>query len=320
MFRRLSGISMMCHSIDKVWDTYTDVLGLNATVNIQLFEKGRYRQRTFRIGEMALWLLEPLDGPEAPGPGRGMNHFLQRHGEGMYMVTVGLGDHPERYCKRLESKGVRVYWDVPDSGVELTSAPRAPFEMIIHPLIHPRSTNGVLYELGRAIPGTVQRKAPENSSFKKVVGVSIMCKDNDEALKTYTEVLELDPPVRSTVYENGGYKEHTLAIGDVALELQQPVHGPDAPSRGGDMARALQQKGEGLYMITVHVGDPERYAKTLEAKGVNIDRVVPESGKLVSGPRKAPIPAGTFHGLIHPSHTHGVLWEFGSFDNQTLTM
>ena len=320
MFRRLSGISLMVHSIDKVWDTYGDVLGLKARENIQLFEKGRYRQRTFRIGETALWLLEPLDGPKAPGPGGGMARFLERRGEGLYMITVGLGDEPDRYAKRLEAKGVKIYWDVPDSGVELTSAPRPNFQMTMHPLIHPRSVHGVLWEMGRHVPGRFRQAAPASSPFKRVMAISMVCQDADAAVKTYTDVLEQDPLLSSTVFEKGGYKENTIGMGDIALEFQQPLAGPDAKSEGGNLARSLKQYGEGLYGVTVDVKDPEQYAKSLDAKGVKVQRVAVEKGKTLAGRSKAPAPTEANYFIIDPSRTHGVPWKFARFGMQTEVM
>ncbi len=315
MIRSVSTISIASSDIDKVKKTYTDVLGLDPPIRSTVYPNGRYREHSLMIGTVLLELLQPLEGTAGPGGG-GMVRFLQRHGEGLYLVTVGLGDDPERYSKRLESKGVKVFWDVQGGGrvadgLEKPIRPRVAHP--VHPLIHPRYTHGVLWELGRFFPDIVKEHARPSNVFRKVMAVSVVCHDNDQALKTYTETLELDPAVRSTVYEKGGYKEHMLAIGDIALLLQQPLVGADAPGRGGDMARALRQRGEGLYMVTVDVDDPVAYTKGLEAKGIRVDRFEPEMGRVVDGPSKPPFPAGTVHAMIDPAYTHGVLWEVGRF-------
>ncbi len=86
------------------------------------------------------------------------------------------------------------------------------------------------------------------------------------------------------------------------------------------MARSLQERGEGLYMVMVEVKEPEKYARSLEAKGVQVDQVAAENGRTIGGRPKPPIPEGITHFVIGPRDTHGVLWAFGRLGTQTLTM
>ena len=151
---------------------------------------------------------------------------------------------------------------------------------------------------------------------------TIASNDIDKVKQTYTEVLGPSQPVRSTVYEKGRYREHSLMIDDVLLELLQPLDSPEAAGPGGGMVRFLQRRGEGLYLITVAVDDSEKYAKGMEAKGVKVHWVVPDYGVVATGPDKptrAPVAHGV-HPLIHPRYTHGVLWELGRFGNPPLTV
>ncbi len=314
MFRKLSTISIASNDIDKVKQTYMDVFGFAAPVRSTNYDKGRYREHSLQIDDFLLELLQPLDPPEAPGPGGGMARFLRSRGEGLYLITVGMAENSETYSKRLESKGVKVYWDVPDSGVSDRAKQQRPeVANRVHPLIHPRHTHGVLWELGRFMPDVIREKAPASNPFKKCMAISVVVKDADVALKTYIDTLELDSLLRSTTYEKSGYREHTLPMGELTIQLLQPLVGPDAKSRGGDMARALRDRGEGLYHITVDVDDVKAYAKKVEAKGVKVELFEPETGKVTNGPSKVALPAGTVHGLIQPQFAHGVLWELGSF-------
>ncbi len=49
--------------------------------------------------------------------------------------------------------------------------------------------------------------------FGKVSTITMASNDIDAVKKTYTEVLRLAPPIQSTDYPKGRYKEHTLTHG-----------------------------------------------------------------------------------------------------------
>ncbi len=333
MFRKFGAVVPISTDIDKVMKTYTEVFGLAPAKRSRVFEKGRYRQHDMAIGDthihMRLDLIQPLDGPEAAGPGGGMARLIQRRGEGLSHIVASLGvPDMEKYCRGLEAKGIKVYWDIPDDGA-VTGGPalnRAPGQGMeasgIHPLIHPRSAHGALWEIFKLTPErTVADELQGNNAWKQVKGISVVCRDGDQALKTYTEGLGLDTYLWGKTYKKGGYKEHVFAVGDVALQLVQPLVGPDAANRGGDMARILQRRGEGLYNVTVDVTDPEKYAKGLEAKGVKIDWDEPDEGEVTGGPKRpARRPAATAaQPFINASSAHGVLWKLTRFGGPLLT-
>ncbi len=333
MFRKFTAIVPISNDIDKVMETYVKVLGLAPARRSHVFEKGRYKQHDLMIGDstedVQIALVQPLDGPDVPGPGGGMARFVQRRGEDILDINVAL-DVPDlgKYSKGLEAKGLRVHWDVPDDGAVVGGPPvkRKPGEGMealgIHPLIHPRSTHGVLWEIWPSDHlGRVGEAVPAGNAFKKLKGISLVCKDIDVAFKTYTEGIGLDTYLWARVYKKLGYKEHVFAVGDAVLELVQPLVGADAKNRGGDMARALQRRGEGLYHMTVDVVDPEKYAKGLEAKGVKIDWDTPDDGEVTGGPKKpAKRPAATApQPVINASSAHGVIWKLTRFGDSPLT-
>ena len=320
MFRKFTSVVPISDNIDKAVKTYTEVLGLAPAKRSHVFEKGRYKQHDLMIGDVRLDFIESLDSPEAPGPGGGMARFVRRHGEALYDINVALGvPSLEKYCRGLEAKGIKVFWDVPDNGV-VTGGPKAPLgpgggmeALGIHPLIHPRSTHGVLWEIwgeDHLEPTPAEELARPGNAFKKVKSISVVCRDNDVAYKTYTEGLGLDNYLRSIVYRAAGYKEHVFAVGDIALQLLQPLAGPEASNRGGDMARALRLYGEGLYFVTVDVTDPEKYARGLEAKGVKIDWDPLDQGEVTNGAKKkARRSVATAQPFISAGSAHGVLWK-----------
>ncbi len=335
MFRKFVAIVPISNDIDKVMKTYTEVFGLAPAKRSHVFEKGRYRQHDLAIGDThvhtRLDLIEPLDGPEAAGPGGGMARTIQRRGEGLSHIMPSV-DVPDlgKYCRELEARGIKIYWDVPDDGA-ITGGPpvhRTPGQGMeaggIHPLIHPRSAHGALWEIfssNQLTSGRAPEEIPGNSAWKQCKSISVVCRDSEVALKTYKDGIGLDTYLWAKVYKKAGYREHVFAVGDVAFQLVQPLVGPEAQNRGGDMARTLQRRGEGLYHITVDVADPEKYAKGLEAKGVKIDWEEPDEGEVVSGPRKPakkpqPISAQPF---IPPSSAHGILWKLSRFGSPLLT-
>ncbi len=334
MFRKFGAVVPISTNIDKVLKTYTDVFGLAPAKRTHIFEKGRYRQHDLVIGDkevhMRLDMIEPLDGPEAAGPGGGMARLIQRRGEGLSHITCSL-DVPDlgKYCRDLEAKGIKVFWDIPDDGAVTGGPPvkRNPGEGMeaagIHPLIHPRAAHGALWEIfGRQqmTGGRPPDPIEGSNAFKRVKSVCLVVKDADAALKTYRDGLGLDRFLWSKVYKKAGYKEHVFAVGDVALELAQPLDGAAASSRGGDMVRILQRRGEGLYLVTVDVVDTEKYARGLEAKGVKINWETPDAGEVVGGPKKpAKRAAESTQPYIDPSSAHGVLWKLTRFGTPLLT-
>ncbi|MBI2916619.1 MAG: VOC family protein [Chloroflexi bacterium] len=129
---KLKAVSIAVNSAEEALRTYTQSLGLPAA---PLKEHPLYGYRGHRlpVGDAILDLLEPTD------PNNPIGRFIQRRGEGLYLITLEV-DNMEQYARDLEAKGVRVIWDVVEPG---SQGP--------HPIVHPRSAHGVLIEL--AHPG-----------------------------------------------------------------------------------------------------------------------------------------------------------------------
>ena len=132
MFRKLKAVSLAVRNAEEAMRTYTQTFGLPPSP-IEEHPMFGYRGPRLRVGDAILDLLEPTD-PSSP-----VARFIQRRGEGLYLITLEV-DNLEGYVKGLEAKVVQVIWDAVEPGS------RPP-----HPIIHPRSTHGVLIEL--AHPG-----------------------------------------------------------------------------------------------------------------------------------------------------------------------
>ncbi len=127
--------------------------------------------------------------------------------------------------------------------------------------------------------------------FGKISTVHFAVKNVDEAAKLYQETFGFKV-TKSGNRPQSGIKNAYLKIGDAQIELVEPLE----PGKG-PVARFLQERGEGLYMIAFEVENMDSAIKSLKAKGVRLLGADPESR--AKG-------ASVF---VHPQSTTGVLME-----------
>ena len=127
--------------------------------------------------------------------------------------------------------------------------------------------------------------------FTRVRAVHIAVNNVEEAASEYTEKLGLQVS-RSGDMPQMGIKNAILPVGDSVLELIEPLD-----RQQGALARFLQNRGEGVYMIALEVDDLEATIKSLQSKEIRLIDADPESRS-----RGGPV-------FIHPKSTHGVLIE-----------
>ena len=127
--------------------------------------------------------------------------------------------------------------------------------------------------------------------FNKVRAVHIAVNNVEEAASEYSEKLGLTVS-RSGAMPEMGIKNAILPVGESVLELIEPLD----PQQGA-LARFLQNRGEGVYMIALEVDDMESTVKSLQSKDVRLIDADPEARS-----RGGPV-------FIHPKSTHGVLIE-----------
>ncbi len=94
------------------------------------------------------------------------------------------------------------------------------------------------------------------------------------------------PITRSTQDGAAETRSEFLAIGTAEIEMTAPT------AAGGPLARALGERGAGLYRLELEVNDLELARAELEARGIEVSL----------GPR----PDGRLVGSLDPRHTHGV--------------
>jgi methylmalonyl-CoA/ethylmalonyl-CoA epimerase len=125
---------------------------------------------------------------------------------------------------------------------------------------------------------------------EKISHVAIAVKDLDTAVQTFTRNFGF-AVVRRAEAPTFGIALAMLGIGQAALELFTPTK-PDSPP-----ARFLDERGEGMYVLSLETADLDAAVQALRAKGVTVGPVTPTAdgkGRLV---------------FISPRFTHGVLLE-----------
>jgi methylmalonyl-CoA/ethylmalonyl-CoA epimerase len=129
MINKIDHIGIAVHSLKKTLPFYQEVLKL-PLLAIEEVESEKVRVAFLQVGETNIELLEPtsLDSPIA--------QFIEKRGEGIHHVAFGVESIQER-INEMKVKGIRMIQDVPKVG--------AHGAMVA--FVHPKSTNGVLYEL-----------------------------------------------------------------------------------------------------------------------------------------------------------------------------
>lgn len=133
--------------------------------------------------------------------------------------------------------------------------------------------------------------------IKRFYGFNVAVKDLDEAVKKYSAVFGAEPKYFAAEdFAFPGLKGAQLLIGDVGINLIESV-APDT-----SIAKFVEAKGEGVFLVSVEVDDAEKTMEELAPKGV----------KFVS---EKPLPSKTGKVAFgHPRSMNGVQWEFLQID------
>ena len=128
--------------------------------------------------------------------------------------------------------------------------------------------------------------------------ICIAVKDLSKARNIYEKTLGLKLSV-AYIADSEKINVARYYIGEVALELMEPT-GPDS-----EVARFLEKRGEGVFLISYRVADVEKGLSELNAKG---EKTIDQTPRELMGNRYA---------FIQPPHRMcGVLTEIldGDFD------
>ncbi|MDQ0430103.1 methylmalonyl-CoA/ethylmalonyl-CoA epimerase [Planomicrobium stackebrandtii] len=127
--KKVDHIGIAVRDLNAVLPYYTDTLGL-PLMKIEEVETQKVRVAFIDAGNVKLELLEPMDDESA------IFKFLEKKGEGIHHIAFGV-ENIEQRMEELRDNGVRLLSDKPNPG--------AGGAMVA--FLHPKSSNGVLYEL-----------------------------------------------------------------------------------------------------------------------------------------------------------------------------
>ncbi|WP_445612654.1 methylmalonyl-CoA epimerase [Geobacillus sp. YF-1] len=127
--KKVDHIGIAVRSIEKALPFYTEVLGL-PFLGIEEVESEQVKVAFLQAGEAKLELLEPLS------PESAVAKFIEKRGEGIHHVALGVEDITER-IRELKEHGIRMIQETPKRGAGGA----------LVAFMHPKSTGGVLYEL-----------------------------------------------------------------------------------------------------------------------------------------------------------------------------
>ncbi|WP_142827884.1 methylmalonyl-CoA epimerase [Planococcus soli] len=127
--KKVDHIGIAVRDLNAVLPYYTETLGL-PLMKIEEVETQKVRVAFIDAGNVKLELLEPMDDESA------IFKFLEKKGEGIHHIAFGV-ENIEQRMEELRDNGVRLLSDKPNQG--------AGGAMVA--FLHPKSSNGVLYEL-----------------------------------------------------------------------------------------------------------------------------------------------------------------------------
>ena len=127
--KKIDHIGIAVKSIEQSLPFYTETLGLEL-LGIEEVLSQKVKVAFIQIGESKIELLEPLSDDGA------VAKFIEKKGEGIHHVALGVKDIDERIAE-MKEHGINM--------INETSVPGAGGAQVA--FMHPKSTGSVLYEL-----------------------------------------------------------------------------------------------------------------------------------------------------------------------------
>ena len=127
--KKIAHIGIAVKKLDDNLSFYTDILGLELE-GIESVESEKVKVAFLKVGDTKLELLEPLDDTS---PIKG---FLDKRGEGIHHIALEVDDIQAR-LNDMKENGIKLINEEAKRGAGGANIA----------FLHPKSTNGVLYEL-----------------------------------------------------------------------------------------------------------------------------------------------------------------------------
>jgi methylmalonyl-CoA/ethylmalonyl-CoA epimerase len=280
--KRIDHIVALVADLDAAFPTYTKSLGL--PISWQVESKDGWRSSALWLGNASLELLEPSAGNGATGA------FFQRaldsRGEGLFLVAF----EPtaiDYSVQALRRRGAEVA--DPISSAVFDPGRKDGARGYRSAFINRRNTPGLnSFICQYDTPFKPLDGGAGALKVKKLDHVIIATEDLDEATRLWERSVGLKPDASLSHPLGAGFKVARLPIGDAFLELVQPVE------KEGRFYEQFQQRGEGLFSISVEVEDLDEAVAFLRGNDIKVSD--PESS-IWPGARLA---------RINHEYTHGV--------------
>ena len=281
--KRVDHIVALVRDLDAAFAAYTDRLGL--PISWQVESKDGWRSSALWLGNASLELLEPSSEGEDEA-GVFFRRALDSHGEGLFLIAFEPPDI-DYSVRALRNRGAQVA-DPIASGV-MDSNRTGGMRGYRTAFISRRSTAGLnSFLCQNDSPFQPLNGGAGALKVKKLDHVIIATEDLDEATRLWERNLGLKPDTALNHPLGAGFKVARLPIGDAFLELVQPVE------KEGRFYEQFQQRGEGLFSISVEVEDLDDAVAFLRDKDVK-----------VSDPEASIWPGARLVRINH-EYTHGV--------------
>jgi methylmalonyl-CoA/ethylmalonyl-CoA epimerase len=209
---------------------------------------------------------------------------LQTRGEGLFMIALDPGDLDATLAE-IAARGGQVTPPAAGTAEDVVTGDEVAAWTGATPV--PPATRGAIAFFCK-YSYLVPAQKGGNLKIKKLDHVIIATADIDDALRLWernvglTEDKEMDHPL------GAGFKVARLPIGDSFLELVQPVE------KEGRFYEQFQERGEGLFSISLEVEDLDEAVAHLRGKGAKVSEPEPS---IWPGARLARINAGSTHGV-----------------------
>lgn len=279
---RIDHVVALVRDLGSAFDDYTAVLGFPVSWRLQ--SKDGWHSSAVWLGNVSLELIEPRDG--CGEAGAFFRHALDRRGEGLFLVAFEPQEM-DYSVRTLRNRGVNVT-DPIVSHVSNAGAQEG-WRGYRTAFINRRDTAGLdafmcQYDSAfNPVDGGIGAL-----KVKKLDHVIIATENLDEATRLWERNVGLKPDASLNHPLGAGFKVARLPIGDAFLELVQPVE------KEGRFYEQFQQRGEGLFSISVEVEDLNEAVSFLRGNDVK-----------VSDPEDSIWPAARLARINH-EHTHGV--------------
>jgi catechol 2,3-dioxygenase-like lactoylglutathione lyase family enzyme len=280
--KRIDHIVALVRDLGASFDTYTNRLGF--PISWQVESKDGWRSSAVWLGNSSLELLEPSEGSGEAASF--FKHALRRRGEGLFLVAFEPTEI-DYSVRILRNRGVQITDPAAAhvSNVGTLDGARG----YRTAFINRRDTHGLdAFICQYDTLFTPQEGGKGPLKVKKLDHVIIATEDLDEATRVWERNLGLKPDASLNRPLGAGFKVARIPIGDSFLELVQPVE------EEGRFYEQFQQRGEGLFSISVEVEDLDDAVAFLRNNNVK-----------VSDP-EASIWPGARLARINHEYTHGV--------------